>query len=267
MTATPPTHAAGPGTALVTGASGGIGEQFARQLAATGHGLVLVARREERLRELREELVGQHPGLEVDVVAADLSRAGSADEVAAAVRAAGRTVTVLVNNAGIGSHDRFVEEDPAALVRQIQLNCTTLVELTAHFLPPMLAAGGRGGTVVNVASTAAFQPVPTMAVYGATKAFVLSFTEALWGEVRSSGVSVVALCPGPTETAFFTSTGSEFLTSGRQSPQAVAAAALEAVGKKVVVVPGLANRLNASSYRFLPRTVLTRVSQRVVRAR
>ena len=254
-------------TALVTGASNGIGEHLARQLAARGTHLVLVARREERLHALAAELRDADPTLRVDVVGCDLSQAGSGQHVHDVVRAAGLHVDLLVNNAGVGSHETFTDEDPAALARQIQLNCATLVDLTSRFLPPMLAAdGGRGaGAVINVASTAAFQPVPTMAVYGATKAFVLSFTEALWAETRTTGVRVLALCPGATATDFFTTTGKEFLTHRRQSPQAVAATALKALdGHKVVVVSGTANRLSATSYRYLPRTVLTRASGRLV---
>ncbi len=255
------------GTALVTGASSGIGEHFARQLAEEGHDLLLVARREDQLVALRAELLAAHPGRRIDVLAIDLSVSGSGAAVAAAAAERGLHVEILVNNAGVGSHDSFVEEDPAALARQIQLNCATLVDLTARFLPAMLAAdGGAGrGAVINVASTAAFQPVPTMAVYGATKAFVLSFTEALWAETRTSGVRVLVLCPGATETAFFTTTGKEFLTHGRQTPQVVVATALSALaGSRAVVVPGLANRLNSAAYRFLPREAMTRLSGRVV---
>lgn len=268
MNPTPvPAPAARRRIALVTGASGGIGEQMARQLAAQGTSLVLVARREERLLALRGELVLAHPDLDVHVLAADLSLAGAGQEVFTFVQEAGLHVDVLVNNAGVGSHDRLVNEDPATLARQIQLNCGTLVDLTTRFLPPLLTAdGGKGaGAILNVASTAAFQPVPTMSVYAASKAFVLSFTEALWAETRTSGVRVVALCPGPTDTAFFTATGKEFLTRGRQSPQAVATAALSALaGRKVVVVPGLANQVSSTSYRYLPRGLLTRLSGRLV---
>ena len=255
------------GTALVTGASNGIGEQLARQLAARGTHLVLVARREERLRALAAELTAAHPGLRVDVLGCDLAQAGSGRRVQEFVRSAGLTIDLLVNNAGVGSHESFADEDPDAQARQIQLNCATLVDLTGRFLPAMLAAdGGRGaGAIINVASMAAFQPVPTMAVYGATKAFVLSFTEAVREGTRTTGVRVMALCPGATETDFFAGTGKEFLTHGRQNPQTVAATALRALdGRRVVVVTGTANRLSASSYRYLPRNLLTRVSARLV---
>ena len=176
----------------------------------------------------------------------------------------GTQVDVLINNAGVGSHDRFVNEDLTALADQIQLNVSSLVDLTARFLPAMLSR--RSGVLINVASTAAFQPVPTMAVYGATKAFVLSFTEALWGETHASGVRVMTLCPGATETAFFSNTGKEFLTRGRQTPDQVAATALRALdGNAPTVVSGLTNRINATAYRLLPRALMIRISGRLVR--
>ena len=193
----------------------------------------------------------------------DLAQPDAGHEVAQRVSELGMHVTMLVNNAGVGSHDRFVDEDPRQMAEQIQLNVTSLVDLTARFLPGMLDAGS--GTVLNVASTAAFQPVPTMAVYGATKAFVLSFTEALWAETRSSGVRVLAVCPGATDTAFFAATGKEFLTTGRQSPDQVVATALRGLkGHAPSVVSGAANRLNSLGYRFLPRAVITRLSGHLV---
>ncbi len=251
-------------TALVTGASGGIGEQFARQLAAGGANLVLLARRGDALRSLQAELLQVHPELTVQVVVADLSEAAGADQVGQQLASTGTVVDLLINNAGVGSHELFVEEDPSALNRQIQLNVVSLVALTALYLPGMLTRGS--GAVVNVASTAAFQPVPTMAVYGATKAFVLSFSEALWGETRGSGVRVLALCPGATETAFFDATGKSFLTGRRQSPHQVVAVALRALsGSSPTVVSGWGNRIEATGYRFLPRALMVRISARKVR--
>lgn len=182
-------------TALVTGASNGIGEHLARQLADRGANLALVARRGDRLTVLREEILQLHPELTVMVFATDLSIAGAVDDLAARVSAAGAQVDLLMNNAGVGSHANFIDEDPATLAQQIQLNVGSLVALTAEFLPGMVARGF--GAVLNVASTAAFQPVPTMAVYGATKAFVLSFTEALWGETRGSGSASLPCAQAP----------------------------------------------------------------------
>ena len=148
---------------------------------------------------------------------------------------------------------------------QIQLNCVTLVELTALFLPAMTRAGR--GLVINVASTAAFQPTPGMAVYGATKAFVLSFTESLWQETKSTGVRVFALCPGATETEFFARTGEEFLTSGRQTSQQVVDTAMAAIDKSTpTVISGLRNALLANGYRVAPKKVLLQLSQRIMKA-
>ena len=253
-------------TALVTGASSGIGEQFAVQLAARGYNLVLSARSGDRLQALAQRLVSAHPQVQVDVVTADLAVPGGAARLVDDLTARGTQVDVLVNNAGFGSHDAFVDEDPDNVVREIQLNCSSLVELTSRLLPAMMAR--RQGGVLNVASTAAFQPIATMAVYGATKAFVLSFTEALWAETRKSGVRVMALCPGPTDTAFFDVAGKEFLTSGRQSPEQVAEIGLKYFfdGSGPSVIPGTANKLKAHGYRIVPRSVMAGVAGMMVRA-
>jgi short-subunit dehydrogenase len=252
-------------TALITGSSGGIGEEFALQLATRQVNLVLVARRADKLAELRNRLLALHPGLEVDVIAADLSRPGSAAELASKVSDLGRRIDILVNNAGVGLHGDFVGQEASANAAQIQLNCGTLVELTALFLPAMTQAGH--GLVLNVASTAAFQPTPGMAVYGATKAFVLSFTEALWQETTGTGVRVLALCPGATETEFFARTGEEFLTSGRQTSKQVVDTAMSAIDKTTpTVISGWRNALLANGYRFTPRRVMLQVSQRMMKA-
>ena len=169
-------------TALITGSSGGIGEEFAHQLAQRRANLVLVARRLDKLEELRATLLARHPDIQVDVIAADLSVPGSGAKLAEQV--GDRRIDVLINNAGVGLHGDFVDQDPDGNAAQIQLNCGTLVDLTARFLPAMTRA--RHGVIINVASTAAFQPTPSMAVYGATKAFVLSFTEALWQETKGN---------------------------------------------------------------------------------
>lgn len=254
-------------TALITGASGGIGEQFARQLAVRGVNLVLVARREQRLQALAAELEESHPGLSTTVIAADLSSSEAPRDILRRLEDRPLTVDLLINNAGVGSLDRFVDEDLDAVLREIQLNCVSLVSLTGRLLPGMVARGHGG--VINVASTAAFQPIPTMAVYGASKAFVLSFSEALWAETKRSGVRVLALCPGPTDTEFFATAAAEkqFLTRGRQTPAEVAAAGLRAYesGRLPSVIPGTANRMLASGYRFFPRSVMVRMAERNVR--
>lgn len=252
-------------TALITGSSGGIGAEFAVQLARRRVNLVLVARREDKLQQLRSRLLETSPGLTVDVIAADLSAPGSAAELASAVEQLGRRIDILVNNAGVGLHGDFGKQEVGANAAQIQLNCVTLVELTGLFLPAMTQA--RHGLIINVASTASFQPTPGMAVYGATKAFVLSFSEALWQESKSSGVRVLALCPGATETEFFARTGEQFLSDGRQSAQEVVDTALAAIDKTTpTVVSGWRNVALAQGYRFAPRRVMLQVSQRLLKA-
>lgn len=251
-------------TALITGASGGIGEEFATQLAAQGVNLVLVARRAEKLADLRVSLLERHPGLRIDVLTADLSVPGAAAELTHQVQELGARIDVLINNAGVGSHGQFIDEVPEQVAAQIQLNCGSVVDLTARFLPAMVRA--RRGVVINVASTAAFQPVATMAVYAATKAFVLSFTEALWWETHNRGVRVLALCPGATETGFFASTGQEFMTRGRQTPGQVVATALGALDKSSpTAISGAMNSLSATAYRVMPRRVMAMMSGRMVR--
>jgi hypothetical protein len=210
-------------------------------------------------------LLLQFSHIAVDVVVADLSVAGSAKDLVAQVGTLGRNITILINNAGVGLHGEFSTQNAEENSSQIQLNCLTLVELTAAFLPSMLASSR--GLVLNVASVAAFQPAPGMAVYGATKAFVLSFTEALWQETKSSAVRILTLCPGATETEFFTRTGEEFLTSGRQTPVQVVRTALRAIDTtKPTVVSGWRNKLLASSYRFAPRQVNLAIAERIMKA-
>ena len=252
-------------TALITGSSGGIGEDFAVEFAKRKVNLVLVARREDKLAQLRTTLLDLSPGLTIDVIAADLSVPGSAAGLAAKIGDLGRRIDILINNAGVGLHGDFVKQGVTENSAQVQLNCVTLVELTGLFMPAMTAAGR--GLVINVASTAAFQPTPGMAVYGATKAFVLSFTEALWQETKSTGVRVFALCPGATETEFFARTGEEFLTSGRQTSQQVVDTAMAAIDKSTpTVISGLRNAVMANGYRIAPRRLLLEVSQRIMKA-
>lgn len=250
-------------TALITGASGGIGEEFAVQLAARHVNLVLVARRADKLRDLRIRLLERHRGLRIDVITADLSVPGSAADLIGQVRDTGRNIDILINNAGVGAHGHFADQTPEASAAQIQLNCGSLVDLTARLLSPMVAA--QHGLVINVASTAAFQPVPTMAVYAASKAFVLSFTEAVWQETRGSGVRVLALCPGATETEFFARTGEQFMTHGRQTPQQVVRTALTAIDKSApTVVSGWRNKILSPAYRFMPRGVMAKMAVQMV---
>jgi short-subunit dehydrogenase len=252
-------------TALITGSSGGIGEEFANQFARRGVNLVLVARRADKLQQLRDDLLERHPDLVVDVIAADLATPGSAADLATKIADIGRRIDILVNNAGVGLHGKFVGQEPESNAAQIQLNCGTLVDLTARFLPPMTAAGH--GLVINVASTAGFQPTPGMAVYGATKAFVLSFSEALWQECKGTGVRVLALCPGATETEFFARTGEEFLTDGRQTPKQVVDTAMAALDKSTpTIVSGWRNAILANGYRFTPRRLMVQISEQLLKA-
>lgn len=256
----------GPGaTALITGASGGIGEEFASQLAARGVSLVLVARRADKLEKLRAALLEHHPALTIDVISADLSEPGSAAGIARQVQAAGRRVDVLINNAGAAFHGQFADQEPGRIASEIQLNVGSVAGLTALFLPPMLRA--RQGLVINLASTAAFQPVPTMAIYAATKAFVLSFTEALWSETRGSGVQVLALCPGATETGFFSAADEQpFMTRGRQTPRQVVQTALAGISRTApTVVSGRMNRLTVIGPRFMPRRFVPAIARQTVR--
>ncbi|PCN48192.1 oxidoreductase [Curtobacterium sp. 'Ferrero'] len=244
--------------ALVTGASGGIGRSIALQLAAAGSDLVLVARSEDALRSVADE-AGRH-GVDARVLVADLSTTeGVADVVA---QLADTRIDILVANAGVGSHGPFVDESSNRTATQIALNCAAVTELTHAFLPGMLAR--RVGGVLTVASTASFQPTPGMAVYGATKAFVLSFTESLWQETLGRGVRVLALCPGPTSTGFFEAAGGgeALLEAGRQTPDEVASVGLAAFarGGGPTVVSGLGNRLTASAHRFVPRALMVRLA-------
>jgi uncharacterized protein len=187
--------------ALITGASAGIGLEFAKRLAERGYDVILSARRRDRLDELAARLRAEHGGIRVEVIVADLQDSDAPAAIVAETARLGIGVDLLVNNAGFGTHGHFETLPPDRERGEIAVNVAALVALTHAFLPAMLERG-QGG-VINVASTAAFQPVPYMAVYAATKAFVRSFSEALHEEVQARGVRVIALCPGPTATEFF----------------------------------------------------------------
>lgn len=242
--------------ALVTGASAGLGAEFARQLAARGHTLVLAARRKDRIETLASEL-GYARAVEID-----LSREGAAAELVANVEAAGETIDLLVNNAGFGLHGRVDKADPVRLRQMIDLNCGTLTELCRQVLPAMVEQ--RSGAILNVASTAAFQPGPGMAVYFATKAFVLSLSEALHEEVKRHGVSVTALCPGPTRTEFGEVAGfkgSSRISGLSMNSEPVVRAGLEALdANKAVTITGALNKVGALSTRFVPRSLVRKIA-------
>lgn len=246
-------------TVLVTGGSMGIGEVFARELHRRGSKLVLVARSADRLAALARELSG------TEVVVEDLGQPGAAQRVFEAVTAKKLEVDVLINNAGFGVFGPFAEVPAATGRQQVDLNCGALVELTHWFLP-MLER--RQGGVIQVASTAAFQPVPYMAVYAATKAFVLSFSEALWGEYRSRGVRVLALCPGATESNFFQRSGEAAALGKKASPEAVVNVGLEAFrANRSYVVQGGANWLTSVISRFTTREFTAKLSGRLMQPR
>lgn len=230
------------GTALITGASSGIGLQFARQLAQRGSNLILVARRLERLEALASDLNANF-GVRATSIALDLGVPGAGDRLATEVAQRGLSVTSLVNNAGFGTHGPFHEEDPVQLVKEINVNVASLVDVSRTFIGELRDNGA--GVLINVASMAAYQPNPTMAVYGATKAFVLSFTEALWQESLGTGLRVIALSPGATETEFFAIAG-ESADGGtrRQSPDEVVKVALHALDRRNPPPSVISGRMN-----------------------
>jgi short-subunit dehydrogenase len=254
-----------PETALITGASSGIGRELASVIAKDRIDLVLVARRRERLDELATEISRKY-AVTVEVVVADLSRAGEAERVFQAARARSGAIDVLVNNAGVGVHGLFADTALSREVEMIQINVIALTELTKHCVPGMIER--RHGRIVNVASTAAFQPGPLMAVYYATKAHVLSFTEALAEELSGTGVTATALCPGPTRTEFQQRAGFGDVPLLR-GPLVWDAARVARVGwegakrGKRVVVPGLANRVLALGARLSPRRLTTKIARRL----
>lgn len=250
-----------PSTVLVTGASGGIGAELAREYAGHGHPLVLVARSKGTLDSFAEELRKAHR-VEVRTIALDLAAPGAVERLVAELDAARVQVEVLVNNAGFALYGAFAETDWAKESEMIQLNVVTLTALTKKLLPGMVTR--RRGRILNVASTAGFLPGPLMAVYYATKAFVLSFSEALAEEVRGTGVTVTALCPGPTRTGFQARASMEGskLVSGKRLPDAaeVARAGYEGAERgAAVVIPGLENRFQVGLVRFLPRSMVSRI--------
>ncbi|HEU4957994.1 MAG TPA: SDR family oxidoreductase [Sphingomicrobium sp.] len=239
---------------LITGASAGLGVDFARQLSANGRRLVLVARRKDRIDALAAE-VGNARAVE-----ADLSLPGAADRLMADLAAHDEHVELLVNNAGFGLAGRFAKLDAKRQRQMIDLNCGTLVELAHAVLPGMVER--KSGAILNVASTAAFQPGPGMAVYFATKAFVLSFSEALHEEVRKDGVVVTALCPGPTATEFGEVAGWKpagpsariFVDMAADSATVVRAGLDGLERKQAIVIPGAINKTTAQAHRFFPRS-------------
>ena len=250
------------GTALITGASAGLGLEFAKLFAADKHDLVLVARRKDRLDELATKLAADHQ-VKVEVIAADLMAADASDKILREVAERKLEIDFLVNNAGYGTTGRFVGSDVAKERGMIAVNVTALTELTRGVLPGMIARGR--GRVLNISSTAAFQPGPFMAVYYASKAYVSSFSEALVYELKGTGVTVTVSCPGPTLTEFSQVAGMEksrlFAKGGAMSSVDVATQAYRAMhAGKVMIVHGFMNALSAFSVRFSPRWLVRAIA-------
>jgi short-subunit dehydrogenase len=266
MAGLPPPDAAA--TCLITGASSGIGAAFARELAGRGYGVTLVARREERLKALARELEDAQ-GIRAEVLPCDLADEEARAALPARVEARGLRVEVLVNNAGIGTNGRFVELDRAREVEQVRVLCEAVVDLCGAFVPGM--AAHRSGAVLIVSSSGAFQPTPNIATYAAAKAFSLSFGQALQAELRSSGVAVTTLCPGPVETEFFEANGSHptqrvFPASMWITAADVARAGVEGLARnRRVVIPGNAIRAMVTGARFVPRSAQLRLLNRFYR--
>lgn len=250
-------------TALITGASSGIGLELARLFAADKWDLALVARTEAKLNELASELQTAH-GITARVVAADLAKTDAPAQIIESLR--GVEIEALVNNAGFGLGGEFAKTDLSAELEMIQVNVTALTHLTKLVLPAMVAR--RRGAILNVASTAAFQPGPLMAVYYATKAYVLSFSEAIADELRNSGVTVTALCPGPTDTGFAavakTESSTLFTMMRPADAESVARAGYDAMksGKRIAI-PGTKNKLLAQSIRVTPRRLVTTIVRKM----
>jgi short-subunit dehydrogenase len=253
-------------TALITGSSGGIGYAMAEQFAKDGVNLVLVARRVDLLEDHAVRWRKQY-GVEVAVIAADFSEIGAAHTVKDNVASKGIVVDFLVNNAGFGSFGLFLDADIQNMIAMIRLNIESLTILTKLFLPEIVA---RHGKILNVASTAAFQPGPFMAVYYATKAYVLSFSEALASELEGTGVTVTALCPGPTASGFQDKAAMQDspLVKGKRLPSAekVAVAGYHAMQRgQRVYIPGLMNWFLAQTIRFTPRKMVTKIVKHLSR--
>ena len=253
-------------TTLITGASSGIGAAFARKLSARGRNVLLVARSEDKLIALCNEL-GRLTSIRAQYVALDLQQPEAAAQLFEETKKRDLEIEMLINNAGYGSMGDFAKLDLDRELEMIQLNVRAVVDVTRRFLGPM--RDRKRGTIINVASTAAFQAVPYMATYAATKAFVLSFSEALAEENRSHGVHVMALCPGVTETNFFDASGMDQPPMRTiQTPEEVVDAALRGLARqKITVISGWTNWFTIEAERFVPRSVVTKVVARAFRSR
>ncbi|WP_156759176.1 SDR family NAD(P)-dependent oxidoreductase [Microbacterium karelineae] len=253
-----------PRTVLITGASSGLGAEFADRFARRGSDLVLVARREDRLREIAERLTRDR-GVRVDVIPLDLGQPNASALLRERLDDAGIRIDGLINNAGFGMHGPLAEADPARLDAMVQLNVASLTSLTREFLPDILAADGM---LVNIASAVAYQPFPTMAAYGASKAYVLSFTEAIAYEARGTNARILAVSPGTTRTEFFDVVGDEIAGPGgfQTAEQVVdrALRALDARSRPASVVTGWRNAVLATLPGILPRRATLAITGRMM---
>ena len=247
-------------TAVVTGASSGIGAELARELARRGHGVTLVARRRERLEQLAAELAGAH-GIRAEVVTADLTDEAARKAIASALDDLGLHAGILVNNAGLSTTGPVHAADPDAELRMIRTDVEAVVHLCSLFVPGMVERGSGG--ILNVASTAAFQPMPGQSGYAASKAFVLSYGYGLRGELKGTGVHCTTLCPGPVETEFAETAGFREDETGAlprfmwESPEAVARCGIDGLDAgRAVAIPGIANRVGAAVAWYTPRPLL-----------
>lgn len=250
-------------TVLITGASSGIGYELARVFARHGYDVVAVARTEARLNEVSEELQRDF-GARCHVIPLDLAQPGAADRLSEALDKQQLRIDVLINNAGFGAHGLFASTDLATELEMMQLNMTALVHLTKLFLRKMVQEGG--GRILNVASTAAFQPGPKLAIYYATKAFVVSFSQAIAAEVAGSGVTVSVLCPGPTRTRFQERADMKSMPMFapfflRNADMVAAVAYRDLMRGKRLIIPGVLNKLGVFAVRFLPRNLVVSIVQ------
>ncbi|MGL5832962.1 MAG: SDR family NAD(P)-dependent oxidoreductase, partial [Waterburya sp.] len=250
-------------TALITGASSGIGEAFARELASRNNNLVLVARSQDKLEKLATELNRAYQ-IKTTVITQDLTINAAGKIVFEAIQAQGLTIDTLINNAGFGDYGAFGDRPLSKMMEMVQLNITAVVELTGLFLPSMQER--KNGTIINVSSIAGFQPIPYMSVYAATKAFVLNFSEALWAENQSLGIKILAVCPGPTESEFydradFPKTATALKSMTLASSEKVVQESLKALNKRqsTVVTGGLGNQVIVNLPRLIPRDLLVNV--------
>lgn len=247
-------------TALITGASSGIGETFARELASRQTDLILVARSQDKLTQLATELSSTHQ-IKTEVVVQDLTEPNAGQAVFETVKEKGLNVDLLINNAGFGDYGAFGDRPLSKQLAMVQLNIMAVVELTGLFLPPMQQR--QNGAIINVSSTAGFQPIPYMPVYAASKAFILNFSEALWAENKDKGVRILVTCPGPTESQFYdradfpdSATGLNGTTMA--SAEKVVGETLKALdkGQSTVVTGGFANQIIVNLPRLVPRDLL-----------